>query len=213
MRPLHQLNPLRIAYIKDHVCRLLGRDDLTGLHIADIGCGAGLLTEPLARLGAKIVGLDATPTNIEVAKHHAALNNLAIDYRCQSVENLAETNAGQFDVVTIMEVVEHVDHLPHFIASCSKLLRPGGIMVASTLNRTVKAFLVAIVGAEYIARLLPRGTHHWDKFVKPSELAELWLDNSITIAHMTGVSYNPFSKSWSLSKDLGVNYMMVGQKS
>ena len=174
MAPLHKFNPVRIGYIRDRAAARFDRDpkrldSLKGLRILDIGCGGGLLSEPLARLGADMVGVDPSETNIEAAKQHAALSELPIDYRCTTAEDLAEARE-QFDIVLAMEVVEHVADVPLFVQSCAEMVRPGGLMIAATINRTLKSFALAIVGAEYILRWLPVGSHRWDKFVTPNEL-------------------------------------------
>ena len=212
-RPLHKFNPTRIAFIRDRVAARLGRDPLAarpleGLRLLDVGCGGGLLAEPMARLGARVTGLDAAPRNIAIARSHAAQSGLDIDYRCDTAETLA-AEGKRFDVVLNMEVVEHVADLKAFLGSCCDLLEPDGMMVVATLNRTPKAFALAVVGAEYVLRWLPRGTHDWRKFVRPSELAAALRQHGVDIVEMTGVSYNPLSDRWSLSKDLDVNYMVV----
>ncbi|WP_119461300.1 bifunctional 2-polyprenyl-6-hydroxyphenol methylase/3-demethylubiquinol 3-O-methyltransferase UbiG [Rhodospirillaceae bacterium SYSU D60014] len=212
-RPLHKFNPTRIAFIRDRVAARFGRDSLAGrpfegLRLLDVGCGGGLLAEPMARLGAQVTGLDAAARNIAIARSHAAQSGLDIDYRCDTVEALA-TEGTRFDVVLNMEVVEHVADLRAFLSSCCELLKPNGVMIVATLNRTPKAFALAVVGAEYVLRWLPRGTHDWRKFVRPSELAAALRPSGVDIVEMTGVSYNPLSDRWSLSKDLDVNYMIV----
>lgn len=219
-RPLHRLNPVRLAFIRDRVAAHAGRDPLAerplqGLRLLDIGCGGGLLAEPLARLGAEVVGIDASPENVEVAALHAAESGLAIDYRLTSAEALAEdlTAAGAgFDVVVNMEVVEHVADAAVFLHASAALVRPGGAMVVATLNRTPKAFVLAIVGAEYVLGWLPRGTHDWRRFLRPSELAALLRDGGVEIAEITGVAYNPLTAAWRLDRDLDVNYMVFAVK-
>jgi len=216
MAPLHKFNPVRIGYIRDRAADRFGRDakrldSLKGLRILDIGCGGGLLAEPLARLGAEMVGVDPSEANIEAAKAHAGLSELAIDYRCTTAEALAEQRE-QFDLVLAMEVVEHVADVPLFVASCASLVKPGGLMIAATLNRTLKSFALAIVGAEYVLRWLPVGTHRWDKFVTPNEL-ELAMERSgLSFVHEQGVIYNLIADRWQLSSDLDVNYMMTAEK-
>ena len=219
-QPLHRLNPVRLAFIRDRVAAHAGRDPLAerplqGLRLLDIGCGGGLLAEPLARLGAEVVGIDASPANVEVAALHAAESGLAIDYRLTSAEALAEdlTAAGAgFDVVVNMEVVEHVADAAVFLHASAALVRPGGAMVLATLNRTPKAFVLAIVGAEYVLGWLPRGTHDWRRFLRPSELAALLRDGGVEIAEITGVAYNPLTAAWRLDRDLDVNYMVFAVK-
>jgi len=216
MAPLHKFNPVRIGYIRDRAAERFGRDakrldSLKGLRILDIGCGGGLLSEPLARLGAEMVGVDPSDANIEAAKAHAETSELAIDYRCTTAEYLAEQRE-QFDLVLAMEVVEHVADVPLFVASCASLVKPGGLMIAATLNRTLKSFALAIVGAEYILRWLPVGTHRWDKFVTPNEL-ELSMERSgLSFVHEQGVIYNLIADRWQLSSDLDVNYMMTASR-
>jgi 2-polyprenyl-6-hydroxyphenyl methylase / 3-demethylubiquinone-9 3-methyltransferase len=217
-RPLHRFNPLRLGFIRDRLCARFGRDPkddrpLKGLKLLDVGCGGGLLSEPLARLGAEVTGLDAAEQNVKVAALHAQESGLAIDYRHGSVEALAEGPA-RFDAVLNMEVVEHVADVGSFLAASAALVRPGGLMILATLNRTPKAFLMAIVGAEYLLRWLPRGTHDWRRFVRPSELAAPLRRAGLEIAEVTGVAYNPLTDGWRLApRDLDVNYMMVAERS
>ena len=219
-RPLHRLNPVRLAFIRDRVATHAGRDPLAerplqGLRLLDIGCGGGLLAEPLARLGAEVVGIDASQENVEVAALHAARSGLAIDYRQTSAEALAEdltTPGARFDAVVNMEVVEHVADAAAFLHASAALVEPGGAMVLATLNRTPKAFALAIVGAEYVLGWLPRGTHDWRRFLRPSELAALLRDGGLEIAELTGVAYNPLTAAWRLARDLDVNYMVFAVK-
>ena len=216
-RPLHRVNPVRLAFIRDRLCAQFGRDPLAdkplkGLKLLDVGCGGGLLSEPLARLGAEVTGLDAAEKNIRIASLHAEDSGVKIDYRHGSVEALAETPA-RFDAVVNMEVVEHVADVASFLAASAALVRPGGLMVLSTLNRTSKAFLLAIVGAEYVLRWLPRGTHDWRRFLRPSELARSLRAAGLEVTEMTGVAYNPLTDGWRLApRDLDVNYMMLAVK-
>ena len=216
MEVLHTFNPVRIAYIRDAACRRFGRNAgrppcLDGLRILDIGCGGGLLCEPLARLGATMVGADPSANNIQAARLHAARGGLAIDYRVTTAEALAE--AGErFDVVLAMEVVEHVADVPLFVRSCAGMVRPGGLMIAATLNRTLKSFALAIVGAEYVLGWLPRGTHRWDKFLRPHELEEAMSRAGLAVTGETGVIYNPLTDQWRLSSDMDVNYMLTAEK-
>ncbi|WP_455477275.1 bifunctional 2-polyprenyl-6-hydroxyphenol methylase/3-demethylubiquinol 3-O-methyltransferase UbiG [Bartonella sp. B41] len=212
-RPLHQLNPTRIAYIKEKICLTFNRDPISstpfeGLRLLDIGCGGGLLCEPMAHLGAMVVGADASQINIEVAKTHANQNNLFIDYRTTTAEALAE-EGEQFDVILNMEVVEHVSDVDLFIEATAKMLKPQGLMFISTLNRTWKAWGLAIVGAEYILRWLPKGTHDYKKFLKPKELKDLLSKNALTIIDEIGITYNPLYNSWNRSKDMDVNYLLL----
>jgi 2-polyprenyl-6-hydroxyphenyl methylase / 3-demethylubiquinone-9 3-methyltransferase len=216
MAVLHKFNPVRLAYIRDAACRQFGRDArhppcLKGTRLLDIGCGGGILSEPLARLGAEVVGADPSPNNIEAAKLHAERGGLAIGYRVTAVETLAD--AGErFDVVLAMEVVEHVADVGLFVRRCAEMVKPGGLMVAATLNRTVKSFALAIVGAEYVLRWLPRGTHQWDKFVTPNELEITMEQAGLRISGETGVIYNPLTDQWRLSSDMDVNYMLTAEK-
>ncbi|ATP12016.1 ubiquinone biosynthesis O-methyltransferase [Bartonella henselae] len=216
-RPLHQFNPTRLAYIREKICLELHRDPVSlkpfeNLKILDIGCGGGLLCEPMARLGAMVVGADASQTNIEVAKIHAAQNGLSIDYRTTTAEALA-TEGEQFDIILNMEVVEHVADVNLFIEATAKMLKPQGLMFISTLNRTWKAWGLAIIGAEYILRWLPKGTHNYKKFLKPRELKNLLLQNALTVVDEIGVTYNPLNDSWNRSKDMNVNYLLLAKKS
>jgi 2-polyprenyl-6-hydroxyphenyl methylase/3-demethylubiquinone-9 3-methyltransferase len=215
-RPLHQLNPVRLAFIRDRLVRHFARDPASltpfaGLRLLDIGCGGGLIAEPMARLGADVVGLDATDKNIRVARLHAARSGLAIDYRCAAAEDLVAEPA-RFDVVLALEVIEHVAALEPFVAACGRLLAPGGVLVAATLNRTAKAWALAIVGAEYVLGWLPRGTHRWAKFVRPAELAGALRRSGLAVAELTGVGYDPLAGAWSLSRDLAVNYMVFARR-
>lgn len=216
-RPLHRFNPIRLGFIRDRLCAQFGRDPkqarpLEGLRLLDVGCGGGLLSEPMARLGAQVTGLDAAERNIQVARLHAGESGLAIDYRHGSVEELAA--AGEvFDAVLNMEVVEHVADVGSFLAASAAVVRPGGVMIVATLNRTPKSFLLAIVGAEYVLRWLPRGTHEWRRFLRPSELAKSLREAGMEIAEMTGVAFNPLTDSWRLvPRDLDVNYMVMAQR-
>jgi 2-polyprenyl-6-hydroxyphenyl methylase / 3-demethylubiquinone-9 3-methyltransferase len=210
--PLHQLNRVREAYIKQHICRHFGRDinadkPLEGLSTVDIGCGGGILSESMARLGATVTGIDIVSKSLQVARQHSLSQGLSIEYLECTAEELTRLERP-FDIVLNMEVVEHVVELPTFIDSCAQLLKPGGITFIATINRNPMSWLFAIVGAEYILRWLPRGTHKWSKFVKPSELAALLADNRIFIKAETGVSVNPLNKHFSLTDNLLVNYML-----
>ena len=213
-RPLHKFNPVRIRCIRDRLAGHFNRDPLApeplaGLRLLDIGCGGGLLTEPLTRLGATVVGIDATEKNIRIAALHAEQGGLSIDYRHTTAEALDE--AGErFDAVLNMEVVEHVADVDAFLTASGNLVGSGGLMIAATLNRTAKSFALAIVGAEYVLRWLPRGTHDWRRFVRPSELAAGLRHAGMTVTSLTGVVFNPLTGIWSLSeRDLDVNYMAV----
>ena len=211
--PLHRLNPIRIGFIKDEAAKRFSRDAksarcLEGLRVLDIGCGGGLLSEPMARLGAEVVGADASATNIGVASAHAAASGVAVDYRATTAEALAE--AGEtFDIVLAMEIVEHVADLDLFIAETARMVRPGGLIVLSTINRTPKAFLLAILGAEYVLRWLPRGTHSYEKLVKPKELTAALGKAGLDVSAEAGVVYEPLADRWKVSSDMDVNYMLA----
>ena len=214
MAPLHKINPLRLAFIRDAACRKFDRNArsltcLEGLRVLDIGCGAGLLCEPLARLGAHVVGVDPSESNIAAAKLHAGKSHVSIDYRCTTLEEMDQRE--RFDIVLAMEVVEHVVDVGAFLGRCASVLKPGGLMVVSTLNRTWKSFALAIVGAEYVLRWLPRGTHQWEKFVTPDELARHLENCRLGITEQAGVVYSPFADRWSTSSDMDVNYMVVAE--
>jgi 2-polyprenyl-6-hydroxyphenyl methylase / 3-demethylubiquinone-9 3-methyltransferase len=215
-RPLHRLNPVRIGYIRDHAAAHFGRDPLeirpfAGLRLLDIGCGGGLLTEPMARLGGEVVGADAALRNIGTAASHADQSGLAIDYRHTTAEALAA--AGEtFDVILCMEVLEHVADVESLLKSCGTMLRPRGLLFAATLNRTAKAFALAVVGAEYVLRWLPQGTHDWRRFLRPHELARRLRAADLTVKDVTGVGYSPLQDAWSLGTDLDINYMMMAAK-
>jgi 2-polyprenyl-6-hydroxyphenyl methylase/3-demethylubiquinone-9 3-methyltransferase len=210
-KPLHRLNPTRIEYIRDGLISHFQRDrasprPLEGLSILDIGCGGGLVAEPLTRLGASVTGIDADAQAIEVATAHAALMDLPIAYHCTSAESLA--SAGQsFDVVLALEIVEHVADVAGFLATCTQLVAPQGSLILSTLNRTWKAYALAIVGAEYILNMVPKGTHDWHKFLTPAELANHLRPLGFSFTDLRGMSFNPLTGEWSLSSDLGVNYL------
>jgi 2-polyprenyl-6-hydroxyphenyl methylase/3-demethylubiquinone-9 3-methyltransferase len=215
-RPLHKFNPVRLAFIRDTLIRHFARDGRSdrpfdGLRLLDIGSGGGLLAEPMARLGAEVVGIDATERNVHVAALHAARMGLAIDYRHATAEELAD-DGESFDAILNMEVIEHVADVDVFVGACGRLLRPGGAMIVATLNRTLKAFALAIVGAEYVLGWLPRGTHDWNKFVRPSELEVALRHAGLSLRSLTGVVYNPLLDTWRLDRDLGVNYLAVAAK-
>ena len=208
-KPLHKFNPIRILYIKENIIKTFNlnqkKNPLRNIKILDIGCGGGLLSEPMCRLGAKVTAIDASEKNINVAKFHSKKNNLNIDYICTSPEKLKGEN--QFDVILNMEIVEHVNDVGFFLKSCSKLLKKNGIMFVATLNKTLKSYLFAIIGAEYVLRWLPIGTHEWDKFVKPNELIEILKENKLSLDKLDGMKFNLLTNKWMVSKDKSVNYI------
>ena len=215
-RPLHKFNPVRLAYIRDWALKHFARDGaerqpLQGLAVLDIGCGGGLLCEPLTRLGAEVTGIDAGARNIGVAKLHAERSGLAIDYRATTSEALA-AGARKFDIVLNMEVVEHVDNVPLYIKSCADLVAPGGLLFSATINRTARALAFAKFAAEYVLRWLPRGTHDWNKFLTPDELKALITRNGLKIADETGVVFHPLADEWRKSRDIGINYMILAER-
>jgi 2-polyprenyl-6-hydroxyphenyl methylase/3-demethylubiquinone-9 3-methyltransferase len=215
-KPLHKFNPVRIAYIRDKVSEKFGRDPkahrpLEGLRVLDIGCGGGLLSEPIARMGAAVIGADASEKNIGIAKTHSEQSGVIVDYRAVTAEALAADDE-KFDVVLNMEVVEHVSDVPFFIETCATLVKPGGLMFVATINRTMKAAALAIVGAEYVLRWLPRGTHQYEKLVRPEEIEQPLNAAGMTVIDRTGVFFNPLANQWSLSKDMDVNYMLLAER-
>jgi len=215
-KPLHKFNPVRLTYIRQTVIEHFGLDAGTarpfdGLRLLDIGCGGGLLSEPMARLGAEVVGADASETNIEIARLHAGQSGLDIDYRATTSEAL-EAAGESFDVVLNMEVVEHVSDVDLYMKSCAAMVRPGGLMVVATINRTMKAYGLAIIGAEHILRWLPKGTHQYEKLVTPQELEHALAGTGVDIVRRTGVSFNPLADEWRLSRDMDVNYMVVAER-
>jgi 2-polyprenyl-6-hydroxyphenyl methylase/3-demethylubiquinone-9 3-methyltransferase len=215
-KPLHKFNPVRLQYIRDKVSAHYGRDPkspkpLAGLRFLDIGCGGGLLSEPMARMGADVIGADASETNIEVARIHAAQSGVTVDYRAVPAESLAE-GGETFDVILNMEVVEHVSDVDFFIKSCASMVRPGGLMFIATINRTLKARALAIFGAEYVLRWLPKGTHQYEKLVRPEELERPLTASGMHVVDRQGVFYSPFSDSWVLSRDMDVNYMVLASR-
>lgn len=215
-KPLHRLNPTRIGYIRDVVAKHYGRDTtspspLTGLSLVDIGCGGGLLAEPMARLGGHVTGIDASEKNIGIASLHASQEGVDIDYRCTSAEALAAEEV-QFDIVLAMEVIEHVADVDSFMSAIAKLAKPGGLVFIATPNRTLKSYALAIVAAEYVLRWLPIGTHDWNKFLRPSEVEQYFSPNALALQEIMGMSYNPLASVWKCSNDVSVNYIMVGKK-
>ena len=215
-KPLHKFNPVRLTYIRDWALKQFNRSEnerqpLVGLSVLDIGCGGGLLTEPLTRLGATVTGIDAGDKNIAVAKLHAEKMGLTIDYRATTSEALA-ANAEKFDIVLNMEVVEHVADVEFFLTTCAKMVRPGGLMFVATINRTMKAAALAIFAAENVLRWLPRGTHQYEKLVRPDEIERPLAANGLDIIARTGVFYSPLQDRWNLSKDMDVNYMLLAKR-
>ncbi|MBO6640105.1 MAG: bifunctional 2-polyprenyl-6-hydroxyphenol methylase/3-demethylubiquinol 3-O-methyltransferase UbiG [Roseitalea sp.] len=215
-KPLHKFNPVRLTYIRDTVCAHFGRDPhapkpFDGLRLLDIGCGGGLLSEPMARLGADVVGADASETNIEVAKIHAEQSGVTVDYRATTSEAL-EAAGEMFDIVLNMEVVEHVADVDLFMKSCAAMVRPGGLMFVATINRTAKAWGLAIFGAEYVLGWLPKGTHQYEKLVKPSEIDAALSGTGVEVFDRSGVFYNVLADEWRLSRDMDVNYMVVARR-
>ncbi|MGR9170601.1 bifunctional 2-polyprenyl-6-hydroxyphenol methylase/3-demethylubiquinol 3-O-methyltransferase UbiG [Rhizobium sp. KDH_Rht_773_N] len=215
-KPLHKFNPVRLAYIRDKAAENFSRNarsakPLEGLRVLDIGCGGGLLSEPVARMGADVVGADPSEKNIGIASTHARASGVAVDYRAVSAEQLAE--AGEtFDIVLNMEVVEHVADVELFMNTCAGMVRPGGLMFVATINRTMKAAALAIFAAENVLRWLPRGTHQYEKLVRPQELEKPLAANGLEIVDRTGVFFNPLANQWNLSKDMDVNYMLLAKR-
>jgi 2-polyprenyl-6-hydroxyphenyl methylase/3-demethylubiquinone-9 3-methyltransferase len=214
-KPLHMFNPIRIEYILDIALNYFKIDKnkkfpLKNLKILDIGCGGGLISEPMSRLGAKVTGIDASDKNIQVAKLHAKNNNLKINYLNTTPENLDQHN--EFDIILNLEVVEHVENLDLYLSSCFKLLKKNGIMFTATINRTLTSYVKAIVGAEYVLRWLPIGTHDWNKFIKPEELEKKLTDLNFSITDLSGLNYNPIFQEWKRTKDVSVNYIISAEK-
>lgn len=215
-KPLHKFNPVRLGYIREHLLAHFGRDGtlmrpFEGIAILDVGCGGGLLCEPLARLGATVTGIDAAERNIAIARLHAEKSGLPIDYRATTSEALAAAGE-QYDMVLNMEVVEHVDNVPLYMKSCADLVRPGGLALTATLNRTARAYAFAIVGAERILRWLPRGTHDWNKFLTPDEIRTLLTRNGLKVTAETGVVFHPLADEWRRSRDMAINYMIMAER-
>jgi len=215
-RPLHRLNPARLEFIRDNLAAHFGRDikkprPFAGLSLLDIGCGGGLVSEPLARLGFSVTGIDADKTAIPVARDHARESGLVIDYRDAASEDLARKKL-KFDAVLALEIVEHVADAGLFLKTTAALVKPGGALIASTVNRTPQSFLLAIVGAEYVLRWVPRGTHHWRKFVRPSELAAGLRENGLEIGGIEGLNFDPRGGSWRLGGGVAVNYLLFASK-
>ena len=213
-KPLHKFNPIRIKYIKDNIIysfKLKSKEKpLQKINILDIGCGGGLLSEPMARLGANVTGIDASDKNIKIAKLHAKKNKLNINYFCSSPEKLKIKK--KFDVILNMEIIEHVEDINFFIKSCSKLLKKNGLMFVATLNKTLKSYVFAIIGAEYVLRWLPIGTHDWEKFVKPEDLKNILSKNNLKIEKIDGMNFDIFKDEWNISKDTSINYIAKSLK-
>jgi len=214
-KPLHKFNPVRLGFIRDTICEHFGLSGATpfeGLRILDIGCGGGLVCEPMARLGAQVTGVDAAEANVKTASVHAEEQGLKIDYRHGVAEQLLEAGEPPFDVVLNLEVMEHVADPHAFLVDCTRLVKPGGLMICATINRTPKAFAMAIVGAEWIMGWLPRGTHRFAKLVKPAEIRAALREGGMEMREPVGVLYNPLNDQFSLGEDIAVNYMAVAQK-
>ena len=208
-KPLHKFNPIRIKYIKENIINNFKLKNkfrpLSGINILDIGCGGGLLSEPMSRMGANVTGIDASDKNIKIAKLHSKKNKLKINYLCSSPEKLKITK--KFDVILNMEIVEHVEDIDFFLKSCSKLLKKDGLMFVATINKTLKSYIFAIVGAEYVLRWLPIGTHEWEKFVKPEDLKKILMKYNLSLNKLEGMNFNVINDEWSISGDLSVNYI------
>ena len=208
-KPLHKFNPIRIKYIKENIIhnfKLKNKSkSLSGINILDIGCGGGLLSEPMSRMGANVTGIDASDKNIKIAKLHSKKNKLKINYLCSSPEKLKIKK--KFDVILNMEIVEHVEDIDFFLKSCSKLLKKNGLMFVATINKTLKSYLFAIIGAEYVLRWLPIGTHEWEKFVKPEDLKKILMKYDLSLNKLEGMNFNIIKDEWSISRDLSVNYI------
>mgnify|MGYP001234766356 FL=1 len=213
-KPLHKFNPIRIKYIKENIIKEFQLKNkkypLSGINVLDIGCGGGLLSEPMCRLGANVTAIDASNKNIAIANLHAKKNNLKINYICSSPEKLKTTK--KFDVILNMEIVEHVEDVDFFLKSCANLLKKNGLMFVATINKTLKSYIFAIIGAEYVLRWLPIGTHEWEKFVKPEELKSILIKNNLNLKKIDGMNFNILKDEWNVSKDLSVNYIAEFKK-
>ena len=213
-KPLHKFNPIRIKYIKENIIKEFQLKNkkypLSGINVLDIGCGGGLLSEPMCRLGANVTAIDASNKNIAIANLHAKKNNLKINYICSSPEKLKTTK--KFDVILNMEIVEHVEDVDFFLKSCANLLKKNGLMFVATINKTLKSYIFAIVGAEYVLRWLPIGTHEWEKFVKPEELKSILIKNNLNLKKIDGMNFNILKDEWDVSKDVSVNYIAEFKK-
>lgn len=215
-KPLHKFNPVRLAYIREKVLGHFDRDGVKrvpfeGLSMVDVGCGGGLLCEPMTRLGFDVTGVDAAERNIKIASLHAEKVGLDINYQAKTAEQLV-AEGQQFDVVLNMEVVEHVDNVPLYLKSCAALVKPGGMMFTATINRTARAYALAIIGAEYVLRWLPKGTHEYSKFLAPEEITSVLKREGLVMTDKCGVTYSPFKDEWSKTRDMNVNYMLLAEK-
>lgn len=210
-KPLHELTPTRLEYIINLTKNHFKLDSINNLKTLDIGCGGGLISEPLARLKAKVTGIDASEININIAKNHAIESNLEIDYRAILAEDLEKTQE-KYDLILALEIIEHVENIEFFVETCCKLLEPNGLLIFSTINQTIKSFLESIVAAEYILRWVPKGTHQWSKFVKPSQINKYANKQNMQLIEIKGLSYSPISRNWSLTEDLSNNYFISFSK-
>ncbi len=210
-KPLHELTPTRLEYIIKLTKNHFKLDSINNLKTLDIGCGGGLISEPLARLKAKVTGIDASEININIAKNHAIESNLEIDYRATLAEDLEKTQE-KYDLILALEIIEHIENIEFFVETCCKLLEPNGLLIFSTINQTIKSFLESIVAAEYILRWVPKGTHQWSKFVKPSQINKYANKQNMQLIEMKGLSYSPISRNWSLTEDLSNNYFISFSK-
>jgi 2-polyprenyl-6-hydroxyphenyl methylase/3-demethylubiquinone-9 3-methyltransferase len=210
-KPLHMLNPVRLKYIKETIEQHFNNQNLSSLSILDIGCGGGLVSEPLAKIGFNVTGADASLENIEIAKQHAKDHKIKVNYLCSTAEELTKQK-NKFDVVLALEIIEHVDNPEHFVSYLADLCTNNGVVIISTLNKTIKSFLFAIIGAEYITRMLPVGTHQYEKFIEPAQLVKMSQDASLAPLDLKGLKYNPLKKSWSLSDDMNINYFAAFTK-
>ncbi|QXK91959.1 bifunctional 2-polyprenyl-6-hydroxyphenol methylase/3-demethylubiquinol 3-O-methyltransferase UbiG [Neoehrlichia mikurensis] len=206
---LHKINPLRVCYVANYLNNIFTQ--LSSLSLLDIGCGGGIFSESMSRLGIDVCGIDPSQSNINIAKNHALKNNLQINYRCIDIYDLINTNEC-YDIIVVMEVIEHVNNLPIFIQNVCQLLKNNGVLFLSTLNKTIKSMIFAIIAAEYILHWLPQGTHKWQKFVKPSQIVNMLLQQNVIVQDITGISFNVIKNKWSLSRDISVNYILTAQK-
>jgi len=213
---LHEMNPIRLQYIYDQLQNYFHLEglplDLSTLRILDVGCGGGIATEPLARLKGQVTGIDATADNIDIAKQHAKEHDLKIDYQCTTLETFAESHKATFDVVLMLELIEHVQHPETLITAAAQCLKPHGLLILSTINRTPQSFLLAKVIAEYVLHVVPRGTHHWQQFFKPSEIVRFLASSQFELMDLTGLSFSPLKGAWTCTKNIGVNYIMTAKK-